>query len=58
MLNLSFSESEENAAKLRDDILAKTNRITDVVSCLGRWWQKGPVLDASFSEFREVQLHS
>lgn len=45
--------TEENAAKLKENILAKTGCITDVVSCMGAWWQKGPVLDQPLSEFRE-----
>ena len=49
-----YTESEENATKLRDDILAKTGYITDVVSCMVAWWQKGPVLDVTLSEFKQV----
>ena len=49
-----FTASEENAAKLRDDILAKTGKITDVVSCMGSWWQKGPLLDQPVSELNKV----
>ena len=54
-----FTASEENAAKLRDDILARTGKITDVVSCMGswqKWWQKGPLLDQPVSDFTKVSL--
>ena len=54
-----FIASEENAAKLRDDILAKTGKITDVVSCMGswqKWWQKGPLLEQPVSDFTKVSL--
>ena len=36
------------------DILAKTKCITNVLSCMERLRQKGPLLDASLSEFKEV----
>ena len=41
---------------LRDDILAKTGIITDVISCMGTWWQKGPLLNQALSEYNEVSI--
>jgi len=46
--------SDESAEELRKAILAKVGKVTDVVSSIGVWWQKGPILEQSLEEYRKV----
>ena len=57
VLLLTYIDTEENGAKLKDDILAKTGEITDVLSCIGRMGKPGKVLDVSLDEFNGVSMY-
>eukprot|EP00731_Ephydatia_muelleri_P024590 Em0016g861a len=46
-------DSEEDAAMLKANV-CKAGEITDVVSSIGAWWQKGPVLEQSLDEYNKV----
>ena len=47
--------SEESAAELKKAILAKVGKITDVVTAIGEFWTKGPILDQTLEEYRKVR---
>lgn len=51
---VNFVATDKDAEKLKQEVLSKVDGLTDVVSCLGSWWQKGPILDQPLEEYRIV----
>ena len=50
----NFVATDKDAEKLKQAVLSKVDGLTDVVSCIGSWWQKGPILDQTLEEYHKV----
>ena len=51
---VNFIATDEDAEKLKQAILSKVDGLTDVVSSLGSFWRKGPILEQTLEEYRKV----